>query len=233
MPFLLSEDIALKQRMQGMFVRDGNSAHRSVGVWFGQPDKELRAQNYPYVIVNLLGINPAYERFHSANPVSLEYLTPPVPVGPGQTLLYDRPIPVNIDYQVTAYSRHPHHDRSLMAQMLRRLPMQGGLIAVTHDDEDVATARRLDFLRLDKRDRSEDNKRLFTVDFTVRISSEMEPDRYALLMAPPTRLAMGLGANTPRPAPQDPDTPQGVETASASGEYLFDDDPAHYADTTY
>lgn len=234
MTFILSEDLALKQRLQGMTVTDGSSASRSVGVWFGQPDKEIQAQDFPFIIINLIRPGRATERMHSDNPVRLPYLTPPVDLDPGQDILYNRPIPINLDYQVSSYSRHPRHDRSLLAQMMHRLPMRGGLIAVTHDKEDEATARRLDFLSLNKRDRIEDNKRLLINDFTVRISSETDPDTYRILVAPPTSLEVTVGGsiapsdelspwgpNPGPPDPEDPDVPLNVETGSTTTSYPF------------
>jgi len=234
-PLILSEDLALKTRLQGMVVSDGDTARRNVGVWFGQPDKELRAQDYPYVVVNLIGVNEARERVHSANPVALTYLDPPVTPQPGQTILYDRPIPLNIDYQVSSFSRHPRHDRQLLNQLLIRLPMRGGLLGVTHDKEDEGTARRMDFLGLNKRDRIEDGKRLFVNDITVRVSSEMDPQTYMLLDAPPSSIDFDLtgsvapgddgpapwGPNPGPPDPDDPDVPDYVEEATISGITLY------------
>lgn len=235
MPMILSEDLALKTRLQGMTVSDGDTAERKVGVWFGQPDKELRAQDYPFIIINLISVNEARERVHSANPVKLDYLDAPVQVGEGEVIIYNRPIPMNIDYQVSSFSRHPRHDRQLLNQMLQRLPMRGGSIGVTHDKDDEGTYRRLDFLGLNKRDRIEDNKRLFVNDFTIRISSEMEPTHYRVLAAAPGQLNLDLdaavvprddgpspwGPNPGPPDPEDPDVPDYVEEASISGITLF------------
>ena len=218
MPMFLSEDMALKSRLQGMTVYDGDTNPRNVGVWFGQPDKELRAQDYPFVLINLVGISEARERVHSANPVRLDYLDPPVDPDPGQTIVYDRPIPMNLDYQVSSFARHPRHDRQLMYQLLRLLPMRGGLIGVTHDKADEGTARRLDFLGMNKRDRIEENRRLFVNDILVRISTETDPERYDLRNVPPSSLELDLDGSVvpgndgpspwgPNPGPPDPDDP--------------------------
>lgn len=181
MPLFLSEDAALKDRLTGMTVSDGNSANRGVGVWFGQPDREIRAQDFPFVIINLIDISEARERVMNENPVFLPYLTPPEVLADNQEALYNRPIPINIDYNVSAFSRHPRHDRQLLNQLFVRLPQRGGMLGVTHDKEDEGTARRLDFLGYSKRDRIEDNKRLFINDFTIRVSSEMYPEVYKTL----------------------------------------------------
>lgn len=235
MPLILSEDLALKTRLQGMVVSDGDTASRNVGVWFGQPDKEIRAQDFPFIIINLVGLGEARERVHSANPVRLPYLTPPVTPAAGEQIQYDRPIPLNLDYQVSSFARHPRHDRQLMYQLLYRLPMRGGLLGVTHDKDDEGTARRLDFLGLNKRDRIEDNKRLFVNDITVRISSEMDPATYMKLAKPPSELHLDVegdvlpgnngpspwGPNPGPPDPDDPDVPDYVQVAFANGITLY------------
>ena len=54
MSFLLSEDEALRNLLKDMTVTDQKSVTeegptRKVGVWFGQPDQEIRNQNYPSI----------------------------------------------------------------------------------------------------------------------------------------------------------------------------------------
>jgi hypothetical protein len=80
------------------------------------------------------------------------------------------PIPVNIDYQVTTYCRHPRHDRQLLSQILsERIPFRFGQLSL-----DDGTLRRLELLELSKRDSlPEQAKRLFTNVFTIRVSSEI------------------------------------------------------------
>lgn len=256
MTFIISEDMALKQRLQGMQVFDGDKPSRTVGVWFGQPDKEMRVQDYPYVVINLIDISEATERVHSANPVRLSYLNDPIltPTSVNLTassrlvtqasvatvdpeahlgaradlagnvevdavhVLWDRPLPVNIDYQVSSYSRHPRHDRLLLNQLLQRLPMRGGLIGVEHDKPGEGTARRLDFLGLTKRDRIEDNKRVFVNDLTVRISSEMDPDRYMILARQPGGLSINVGVTGQVNPPQTSVSPWGPNPGPPSAE---------------
>lgn len=179
MTFLLSEDKALRQLLQGITVTDQKSeaeeADRQVGVWFGQPDQEIRAQNYPYITIDMIDIarDPAREMRGKVSP---DYLDAPVEVGPGvefdpelHNWEIDRPIPVNIDYQITTYARHPRHDRELIAKVLYdRLPFRFGTLNL--DDN---TVRRLDVLDVTKRDITEQAKRLFVNAITVRVSSEI------------------------------------------------------------
>ncbi len=52
MPFILNEDKALKAALSGITVSDSGNPTRPVGVWFGQPDPEIRFQSYPYITID-------------------------------------------------------------------------------------------------------------------------------------------------------------------------------------
>jgi hypothetical protein len=171
MVFLLSEDKALREKMQGMMVSDqkasGEETPRQVGVWFGQPDQEIRTQNYPYITIDMIDIARDPER-EMRGKISPDYLKPEgLPENQGFEI--DIPIPVILDYQITTYARHPRHDRALVAQLLiDRLPMRTGILEL-----DDGTVRRLDVLDVAKRDLTENQKRTFINSFTVRVSSEI------------------------------------------------------------
>jgi hypothetical protein len=178
--FLLGEDKALRVLLQGMTVHDqkadGTDTPRQVGVWFGQPDQEIRSQNYPYVTIDMIDINRDRER-EMRGIVNPDYLKPDNLEA--DTYEVDIPIPVNIDYQITTYSRHPRHDRELLAQVLyQKLPMRFGTLEVytgkvDEDDNPITTMRRLDVVDVAKRDTTEQAKRLFVNAITVRVSSEI------------------------------------------------------------
>jgi hypothetical protein len=176
---MLTEDKALRQLMQGLTVMDQKSeneeAPRTVGVWFGQPDQELRNQNYPYITIDLIDVSRDQSR-EMRGKVNASYLEEAAKLKAGiapeielEDWEIDTPIPVNIDYQITTYSRHPRHDRELLAKVLYdRLPFRFG----TLNCEDN-TVRRLDVLDVAKRDITEQAKRLFVNSITVRVSSEI------------------------------------------------------------
>ena len=179
MTFLLSEDNALRDLLKGITVSDqksdtANVSHRKVEVWFGQPDQELREQRYPYITVDMIDISEDVTRAMRGL-VKPEYLENPTTFNGNNWNDEDYnwwinfPVPVNIDYQVTTYSRQPRHDREILAQLMRtRLPLRFGVL-----ETDDNTVRRLDVLDISKRDISEAGKRLFVNAFTVRISSEI------------------------------------------------------------
>ena len=193
MAFLLGEDKALKERLQGIVVHDqkadGDGVPRQVGVFFGQPDQELRTQNYPYITIDLIDIAPDHQR-EMRGKSNAAYLIPDnVTIGPTDEFETDIPIPVMLDYQITAYSRNPMHDRVLMNQLLHsKLPFRFGYLEVLEKSTTVGntttnltTLRRLDVMDVSKRDMTEAGKRLFMNAVTVRVSSEIPQDTYRKL----------------------------------------------------
>lgn len=179
MTFLLSEDDALRKLLAGMTVQDqksdGSLLARDVGVWFGMPDSEIRTQNYPYVIIDMIDVTRDFSREMRGRVTSGQapYLFADVDLG-GKTAEIDLPIPVNIDYQVTTYSRHPKHDRQILAQLTAtKLPFRFGTLELND-----GTVRRLDLMDVAKRDMVEAGKRLFMNAFTIRVSSEIAQGLY-------------------------------------------------------
>lgn len=84
------------------------------------------------------------------------------------------PIPVQIDYQVRAFSRHPRHNRAILAQLLgRKVPYTYGSLDMSDVD---GTVRRIELLDISHGETIEDKKRLFVSVFTVRVDSWMPVD---------------------------------------------------------
>lgn len=172
MTFLLSEDAALKHKLQGITVTDQTAGAadtpRQVGVWFGQPDQEIRNQNYPYITIQLIDVARDIER-EMKGIVSPDYLTPEDFDAETSAFEIDYPIPVNLEYQITSFARHPRHDRQILAQLMyQNLFLRNNVLEV-----DDGTVRRLDIVDVAKRDTVENQRRLFINAFTVRVSSEI------------------------------------------------------------
>lgn len=174
MTFLLSEDKALRDLLKDMVVTDQKASGteegvRKVGVWFGQPDQEIRTQSYPYITIDMIDISEDFARAMRGK-AKPSYITPPEGLDPDtQDWEIDWPVPVNIDYQITTYARQPRHDREILAQLLyKKVPLR---FAVLQPDD--GTVRRLDVLDVAKRDVTESGKRLFVNVITVRVSSEI------------------------------------------------------------
>lgn len=178
MPFIINEDEALKTLLQGITVSDGGNAARPVAVYYGQPDKDIRQQSYPYITLDLVGVREDTERAHRGW-VDLTY----TPEGTTPNLNQDGsinqqvnfPIPVDLIYQVSTWSRQPRHDRQIMAKLFAsgRLPFRFGQLPIPQD----GTNRRLDMLGFSKRDTTEGGKRLFSNVYNIRISSELFVDQ--------------------------------------------------------
>ena len=189
MSFLLDEDEAIRNLLKDMVVTDQKSvtnegATRKVGVWFGQPDQEIRSQSYPYITIDMIDIAEDISRAHrgKVNPV---YYADPETIGvdtPWDPTLHgkdmDYPVPVNIDYQITTYARQPRHDREVLAQLLyTKIPLRFAVLN-TGPNTAFGTTRRLDVLDISKRDVTEQGKRLFVNAITVRVSSEIAPSTF-------------------------------------------------------
>lgn len=177
MAFLLDEDKALRELLQGIVVHDqksdGSDTPRQVGVWFGQPDQELRNQTYPYVTIDMVSLSRDPMR-EMRGQTRAEYLTPDN-LGEGLGWEIELPIPVNIDYQITTYARHPRHDRELLAQLLyQKLQLRFAQLNVGPN-----TVHRLEVLGVAKRDSTEQAKRLFVNAITVRLATEISQGVYA------------------------------------------------------
>jgi hypothetical protein len=192
MTFLLDEDEALRNLLKDMVVTDQKSVteqgpQRKVGVWFGQPDQEIRDQSYPYITINMIDIGEDFQRSMrgKAKPV---YMQDPATIGDDTEYDSDLhnwqinyPIPVNIDYQITTYARQPRHDREILAQLLyTKIPLRFATLR-TGPNTVYGTNRRLDVLDISKRDITEQGKRLFVNAITVRVSSEIAPETYTKL----------------------------------------------------
>lgn len=167
MPMLLNEDAALKSLLSSITVSDSGNSTRPVGVFFGQPDKEIRQQSYPYITIDLIGINEALERA-ARGYGNLIYA--PEGTDPNTDFATMYPIPVNLVYQVSTWSRYPRHDRQIINALFspKRLPLRFGLLFIPEDN----TVRRLDVLGFVKRDTTENDKRLFNNVYTIQISAE-------------------------------------------------------------
>ncbi|CAB4123839.1 hypothetical protein UFOVP45_37 [uncultured Caudovirales phage] len=172
MTFILSEDKAIRERLQTVTVTDqkaeGEGTPRQVGVWFGQPDQELRTQNYPYITIDLINIQRDAVREMRMDYHAPTYLQPEGLAANQHYVLADN-VPVNLTYQITTYARHPRHDRQILSQLMgQTLPLRFGSLNI--DDN---TVRRLDVLSISKRDTVEAAKRLFVNAVTVQVSSEI------------------------------------------------------------
>jgi len=172
MSFILSEDLAIKTALGGITVVDEKNSSRSVGVWFSTPDIESRAQSYPYITIDLIDSN--YAKYRQTSGIFRDNdaqgtLTPVA----GNTYTYEIPIAWDLRYQITTYSRHPRHDRAILAYLLANVfPATHGYLAVPNDLGTETSYRHLILEDLVKRDTIEDGRRLYRNVFTISVTSE-------------------------------------------------------------
>jgi len=167
MPFIINEDKALKTWLAGVTVSDFKNSARAVGVWFGQPDVEIRDQSYPYMTIELIDIMEDPSRNHRGYG-KLSY----TPEGLSSSVPHysENPVPVDIEYQVVSYSRQPIHDRQIINTMLsQKLPFRYGTLTIPEDN----TLRRVELLGYRKRDTTENGKKLYVNVFSIRVSAEI------------------------------------------------------------
>jgi hypothetical protein len=177
--FILAEDTALKSLLQGISVVDEKSISRPVKVWFGFPDVEVRAQDYPFMTIELLDVSPSNERQHSGFLYDNDFRGTIAPVE-GVSYEYEYPVAYDLIYQVTSYARHPRHDRAIIYQFLNeKVPHKFGQIAIPNELGTETSYRHIFLDGFIKRDLIEEGRRLLRNVFTVRVVSEMTPAQAA------------------------------------------------------
>ena len=177
-PFVLAEDAALKTHLNGITVSDDKSNNRPVKVWYGFPDVEVRDQSFPYITIDLIDILPANERQTYGFITDTDNLGT---VTPDANYVYTNQIPVAYDliYQITSFSRHPRHDRSIIYQLMTKFPSKYSRLKVYTPDGTGFTIRSMfvdGFVKRDTVEGETGNRRLLRNVYTVRVVSQMTPD---------------------------------------------------------
>ena len=177
-PFVLAEDAALKTHLNGITVSDDKSNSRPVKVWYGFPDVEVRDQSFPYITIDLIDILPANERQTYGFITDTDNLGT---VTPDPNYVYTNQIPVAYDliYQITSFSRHPRHDRSIIYQLMTKFPSKYSRLKVYTPDGTGFTIRSMfvdGFVKRDTVEGETGNRRLLRNVYTVRVVSQMTPD---------------------------------------------------------
>lgn len=189
MPWLLSEDAAMKFKLQGLQVTDANAPNgRSVPVRFRLPQTELSDLTFPLIVIQQDGWYPAPDREHRGF-VQLPYAPEGyepwwTDTGPATTTYNPSdspywsffPYPYNIDYYVTVYARFMHeHTIPLVSQLagISRLHPKFAYLDIPQDGT-IRTMQLLSGGSLEPT-RDGDGKRIFTVSYKVRVFSELVP----------------------------------------------------------
>lgn len=204
--FLLAEDEALKQRLSGLTVSDDRNANRPVKVFFRYPEGETEKE-FPFITIEMVGLAQALNRQHSEHyyyyqnsenediskfgHLTIGYFPSEIDQDGMDALLENdpedylrmlSPIPVDLTYQVSTYTRSALHDRQLTAKLLRyTLPFRSNTLFVAAD----GTTRRLDLLNWQQADLLDNEagyrKRIFRKVFTLRINAEIPREEWTLV----------------------------------------------------
>lgn len=200
MSFIIAEDQALKTLMQGIVVSDEKNNTRSVQAWFSNPDPELRNQSYPYVTIELIGVEWANYRQASGFFIDNDRQGTVSPSS-GEVFEYEVPAAWDLMYQITSYSRHPRHDRAIIAHLLNNdFVANRGFLPVPNELGTQTSYRHIILQDFAKRDTVEDGRRLFRNVFTILVTSESTPDsgdsvawvEEVLINENPTNIPSGL-----------------------------------------
>lgn len=189
-PWLLNEDAALKYKLQGLTVSDETNNARPVVVKYRLPEVEVSTLTYPVISIEHAGWYPATERMHdgydfvpyapeglstwwddSGGPAVAQFDPNDSPYGPVRF-----PIPYNLDYIITLYSRFMReHTLPLVAALSQQdfLHAKFGYLNVPQD----GTKRTLQLLAGPESNTGKDDndKRIFWVNWKIRVFSELVP----------------------------------------------------------
>lgn len=163
-------------------VRSSRAGSKKVPVYFRFPQVEGREQTYPFITIDYLTSvfdgERAMQGYALYGTDQNAYSPAGMPAGGGKNVL---PIPMNLHYQVSTWSRSNQHDRVINTTLMttRILPRYGAIDMVGDPEggstpDDLST-RRLDLLSgpINADSRDEQGKRVFRKIYTVSISSEM------------------------------------------------------------
>ena len=181
-PFIIAEDNALKLWLKDeITVKDDKSQSRTVKVWFGYPDVEIRTQDFPFITIDLIDIIPADYRQTYGTLTDNDYQGTVTPVT-NQVYSYNVPVAYDLIYQITSYSRNPRHDRAIMMQLLNKFPSKYGYLIVPNELGTKNSSRTMildGFVKRDAVDSETGNRRLLRNVFTLRVISQMTPQQAA------------------------------------------------------
>ena len=204
-----------------MTVSDEKQQNRLVKVWFGYPDVEIRTQDFPFVVIDLVSLRAANDRQHSGIVVDNDYqgtvAKTVVATNGTQTVyksfVYEVPVAYDLVYQVSSYSRHPLHDRAIMYQMTQKFPSKYGYLPVPNALGTETAYRHMFVDSVAKRDMTDNvngARRLLNNVYTIRVMSEMTPATETSGTAPSALLPItGVGINT---TPLQYPVPQGKQS---------------------
>ena len=204
--FILAEDDALKQLLEATLTApDSGGTEKPVRVWYRFPDPEVQV-TYPYCTIDLIGIEPAYDLWHSlyyllpnseieensdSGQVSGHRLydpstSPQTDYGDG-SLFFERMnfLPYRLFYQLSLWANNAFHDRLLSARMFRDIVHPHSSWLFCPADGAWKRMETLSWTPADLPSQEGASKRIFRKLFTISVQTDMPQDRLASLMLEP------------------------------------------------
>lgn len=132
---------------------------------------------YPFITIDLVNISEALDRAHrggTMRPTVTGYRPPDMAQDAveGRTFVTDWPMAMNLDYQITTWSRFNSHDRQILRSIWERFPGRYGSLGGNASPRvRPFSAQLLSMVPGDRQDES--GKRQFRKIFTLRIFSEL------------------------------------------------------------
>jgi hypothetical protein len=192
--FILAEEEALKEHLTGLSVpavgnSNGNHTPVKVPVWYRFPEGE-RQLKYPFIIIDLITIEPAFDLFHSEHfydstdperPLyrpSFSPTIPPPPFGEVEWVVRNY-LPFRLTFQVSHYARSNLHDRFLTSIFMTDIfPVRPFHIRCKADD----TWRRTEcqgMVQMNQTETTESGtKRIFRKSWTITMQAEIPQNRF-------------------------------------------------------
>lgn len=174
--WIVDEDAALKRKLVGLTLPDANAqpGGRPVQVKYIFPEAELGNIDYPLLTIEHQGIFVDHDREHRSGQMQLRHVPAGFEGNPGDWWTDQWPIPYNLDYLITTYTRFIEQDRLLVALLSQHqyLPARFGYLEVPED----GTIRRLDLTGGPWQVEGgfdHEGKRLFRSGFVIRVSSQL------------------------------------------------------------
>ena len=185
--FILAEEEALKLHLEGITVPVPGKPTQStkVGVWFRFPSGE-RQIKYPFITIDLLSVEPAFDLFHSdywqdtagLYRPSVSHKLPPPPFGYARWAVKSY-LPFRLMFQVSHFSRSNLHDRFLTSIFMTDvLPVRPFYVLSPADN----VYRRTELMGMNSSNVPETTesgtKRIFRKFYTVAMNTEIPQTRF-------------------------------------------------------
>jgi hypothetical protein len=196
--FLIAEEHALKRYLSGIRIPRPRGADYEVPVYFRWPSSE-RTIKYPFITIDLLSIDPAYDLWHSdhdplrtpavfedtqagTSTVGMYYPSVTANLLPEDVVITDSGVagyvqgqylPYRLMFQITTNATHAMDDRVLQGKMLvDRLPPRSFFVGV-QADQVWRRGELVQWVSGDTQETTENSNRMFRKIYTITMETEI------------------------------------------------------------